>query len=999
MIEKINAFSGLNSVKDNAEKLQEYKTLNHGNVVDTNIFPNPSGKLLHSYLVPFKALQKHNDRMKEIEESMAPKAEEIYEKAKKLAKKCHHNEVSQTHVLKVINDMFIDIIKQMNEGNLDAINSNIFGSPQVIKTRFGEDIFNNPKKRKKLHSLLIKESKFLDKKLEEMPKNRESKAEPRLSKDFLNDVYNIYTQENTSNGDLPADGTGAVEDEYLLRRILWPSNEKVVNEISKPYINLLCEGFMRYDGESKIPLKFLEDRSRKIWKNLAVGTNMFVLFEDELSKEYMLDTFENVFKDKKEAFGKYNTENTEIKRYSDTANADFLLNEIKQGIKDKSKNHVFVFNYGSADNNDSDKDIDEIEKYFLELPKYPNIKFVITCGKNKYYDDIADKGVAYRDFSQVTIPIINVEQAKKMFHEEKSLYKGLKKEFSPKAIDKIIEAADGLDGYFPLKAQRVMRLISNYYGDKKEIKVPDVTNYISEAKEIFKVSDKDQTSTKVILNTGLKLKDIVGLQTTKKEAASIIRQIKDRSIGTKGYIIYSQDGMAGSGRNYTARAIAGEAKIPFLEINAVDFGTKDVSIFDDSSTTPEAAMKKLFSMAKAQAETNPQKALILYIQNFEYFSCGDQVSEYHEKAMSQLLKEMDSAQKQGLNIVVMGSVGNPDMIGESTMKSFKFVDKIEVESTSNNRQARKEIIDYYLNKKNVKIDAKTSKDRQALLESFSELTEYMSMIEIMTLIDKVKNVSKERGHKVTDKSDFIEAYLQIECGRPGMENIPNFAKDMVTSHECGHALTGTVMNEICKSINPWAEPEHVSFITLDPRSIYGGAVYSAKPNHFEYPFERIFSDVVLSFGGYSSEKRFYGMEGSYGITSDMEQATNMATNAVVTMGMGYNFGKKSLVGAMFVDSDDKHLINKDINTILKNAQTVSNLIVEEYEDFVKKFTKKYSNKVGTGECIISGETFRKELNEWRNKLPKSKKEDLLALNEIIKLIIKDTQKGITYNLN
>ncbi len=996
MIEKINFLTSFNSDNRKFEKSQK-SPISSPNFISKSL-SSPSGELLRSYMVSFKGTNNNtNSKLKEIEELLTPKAEELYDAAKAIAKKHKHSSVQQIHILKAATDEMLNVIMQMDKGDLDVINPETYRCASVMENRFGTDIFKNPVMRKRFRESLKKEVKFLDKKLSELPKDKKPVSNPRLTKDLLMDIYNTFKIDNIPD-DVTGkpDGTGAVEDEYLLSRALWTSNEKVQKEISTPYLQHLSKDLMVYESKDRLPLKFHEDRSRRIWKNLAVGTNMFILYEDNQNKEYMLDTLESVLKDKNEEFGKFNNKNTEINRYAKNVNVDFIIDEIKRGIKDKNKNHIYVFDYHSMDNNDSDKDSDSFDRYLKEIPKYPNLKFVITSDKDYYYDNIV-KDPYYKDFSQVTIPIINVEQAKKMLHSEKSLTKKFKKDFSPKAIDKIVEASENLDGHYPQKAQKLMRLISNYYSDKKEILLNDVVNYISEAKEIFKVPDKNQTSTKVILNTGLKLKDIVGLQTTKKEAASIIRQIKDRSIGTKGYIIYSQDGMPGSGRNYTARAIAGEAKIPFLEINAVDFGTKDVNIFGDSSTSPEAAMKKLFSMAKAQAETNPQKALILYVQNFEYFSCGDQVSEYHEKAMSQLLKEMDSAQKQGLNIVVMGSVSNPGLIGESTMKSFKFVDKIEIESTARNKQARKDIIDYYLNKKNVKINAKTLKDKQALLESVSELTEYMSMIEIMTLIDKVKNVSKERGHRVTDKSDFIEAFLQIACGRPGMENIPDFSKALVTSHECGHALTGTIMNEICKSIKPWTEPDHVSFITLDPRSNFGGAVFPANPNHFEFPFERVFSDIVLSFGGYSSEKRFYGMDGSYGITSDMEQATNMATNAVITMGMGYNFGKKSLGGAMFMDEEDKHLINKDINTILKNAQTVSDFIVEEYKDFVEHFTKKYSSKVGTGECIISGETFRKELNEWRKSLPKSKQEDLMALNDIVKGIIKDTQKGITYN--
>ena len=511
---------------------------------------------------------------------------------------------------------------------------------------------------------------------------------------------------------------------------------------------------------------------------------------------------------------------------------------------------------------------------------------------------------------------------------------------------------------------------------------------------MFKVNDEDKSSVHTILDTELTLDDIVGLKSTKKEAQSIVNRIKDGSIGTKGYIIYSQDKEVGSGRSHVAKAIAGEAKIPFLEINAVDFGTKDVSIFEDSSISPESAMKKLFSMAKAQAETNSSNALILYIQNFEYFSYGEYVSEYHEKAMSQLLREMKAAKKQGLNIVVMGSVNNPDAIVESTRKSFMFVDKLEIESPSRNKEARKELMRYYFGDKELQLDAKDDKQEEEILDYFAELTEYFSLNKIMNTVEKVGTVAKERGHQKIDKGDFIEAYMQIQCGRPNVNNAPEFSKKITTSHECGHAITSTVMHEITKSLKPWFESDHVGFITLDPRSYYLAAVYPTKTNEsHEFTFEKIFSDIVCDFGGYSSEKHFYGIDGSWGITGDMQNATMRATEATGVMGIGHYFGKKSLDGVAFIDGKDKKNMNKDIEVFLKNAQLISNMIVEEYEDFIKQFTQKYSSKVGTGECIITGDTFRKELEEWRNSLPEDKKEDLKNLNEVIIDVMKKTQNG------
>ena len=73
------------------------------------------------------------------------------------------------------------------------------------------------------------------------------------------------------------------------------------------------------------------------------------------------------------------------------------------------------------------------------------------------------------------------------------------------------------------------------------------------------------------------------------------------------------------GRYVTAKAIAGEAKIPYMEINTMDFGTKDVDILGGGALSPEASMKKMFSIVRSQAEGAPNKSAVLFIENFEYF--------------------------------------------------------------------------------------------------------------------------------------------------------------------------------------------------------------------------------------------------------------------------------------------------------------------------------------------------------------------------------------------
>ena len=167
----------------------------------------------------------------------------------------------------------------------------------------------------------------------------------------------------------------------------------------------------------------------------------------------------------------------------------------------------------------------------------------------------------------------------------------------------------------------------------------------------------------------------------------------------------------------------------------------------------------------------------------------------------------------------------------------------------------------------------------------------------------------------------------------------------------------------------------------------------------EISFEKVFSELVCDFGGHASEKKFYNMDGSWGITQDMSMATNMAKLAVEKMGMGPNTGRISIsrgpLGTSDISENLKQRIDSDIETMLKNAELASDKIVEAYGGFVDEFGKKYKDKVGTGECIISSDEFKKELEAWKHTLGR---DDLAKLNnlekEILEIIDK-TKKGET----
>ncbi|MCQ2739010.1 MAG: AAA family ATPase [bacterium] len=1000
-IQKLQMYDVKTSRNHNNSKKQETQTTTIPNETNLNHKFNNVSFSGFGGMQLFKSTKGSSEKLRTLENNTSYYGEIFINEAKDLAQQYGLREITQPIMLLVGLKNLVSYIDELNAGIATCDDYTSFSAPAVLISVLCDDVIDNKTKRNQIYPLMQEEILTLTKMLEQ--EQTPHKINPKrisFSKDYLNDLYVEYSDLMLDEKDVTSP---MLTDAILFDAAFNPQNDEIRKKVTEPF-QLALKNAVYLDKrklDERTHLSFYDEKATNILNNLAINTNMTILHDDETQPDYLINSIIHLFENNENGYGKLNRTNTEIINFNSNGEIDmsYLNKKFKEFAKQPDKNFILIMNIMNQTLKSLDIDESNVNS-FINAPK--NIKFIMLADKNNYYmeSDKPEMKGFFDSFGEVTIPLMNMVQAQQAFQEQPKLMSKVKKKMTPNAINKCVEVANQLKGNYPEKAQKVMELISAYYVDKEEISEDDVSSYVKEAKDLFKPIDNSGSAVRFLPDTNIRIKDMVGSPTTKKEAMSIVENIKDKTIGTKGYIIYSQDYSVGAGRKYTAKAIAGETQSPYFEINAVDFGTEKVSLFDafsgESALSPEAAMKKLFSKIRAQAETNPTKSAIVFIENFECFSYGKNISEYHSKAMSQLIREMDEAQDDGLNIVIIGSMTYPNYIDDATSKSFKFIDKIEIESPGTDANARKEIINYYLKQKNIKLAGDNIEQDKTITHIIS-LTEYSSYIEILTLLDKVKHIAKERKHEQNgiEKGDFTEAYLQIECGRPRVAQNPQYSKEIIASHECGHALNSVIMEELALKQN---KPTHLgskmNFITLDPRGYYGGCVFLSTQENPEISAERIFSEIVSAFGGTSCEKIIYGQDGSYGITCDMKDATQKAEVAVTTMGQGKNYGKKSLPGSAFLSEKDKDTINQDVNTILKNAQVVSEAITYMYKDFITEFTNKYASKVGTGECIIQREEFITQLNDWRNKQTDDKKADFASLDNDILKVIDATQKGI-----
>ena len=970
------------------------------NTISSTSF-NP--EMLQNYFVSFTGNTKKTPKTadtRSLEKTNG--AEYIHQSALQLAKELNHKEAGPWHVIYNALADDLQFIDELGDGEYNDDDMDMDSAPAFLRDVHDPKIFEEKDYRKKVRDVLEQNLYVAAAMLNQIPQTK-SKAKPKLADSLFKDI--LMLKASTQNDDSPNmfDGIDYLNGAFC-------GQDKVVRAFYKNFRLQVNDIYKLEDKKADTRLYFpnYDKQAENIMKNLNMGTNMFVTYDRyKVEPNYFVPSITRALE---KSTGKLTPENTEIVEFNKNVDMNYFTDKVQQLAQDKDKNYILVFSQTNLLKNSAVKILDDgtplvlfSDDYLKALEKTPkNIKLVAVEMKEGYLSRQQNPQLAgiYNNMGEVSIPVLNKDDVLKSLLKNDAILRSEKLNYTRKALEKVVETSAQMEGIFPEKTVNLMKKISKHYVDKKEITPKDVDEYVKNSDYLFKQTNQDN-SFEIVFDTGKRLNDIVGKSNTKKEAENIIRQIKSNKMGTKGFLIYSQDGSVGAGRRHTAEVIAGEAKIPFVAINTMDFGTKEVDLFGGSAMSPEASIKKLFSTVATQAETNPHKSAVLFIENFEYFSVGELVSEYHQKAMAQLIREMANAEKKGLNIAVIGSVSDPSLMGNAAAKSSRFNDEIEVSSPAINFVERYEVLEHAAKHNKIKL-AGTTQEQEKVLMKFAKFMSGASFLELKNFMQKAESIAQERGHKEITSADMTEGFMRMQTGRANMQPIPEFEKEIVTKHECGHATTITVLNQLLKSTNrPWTVPSSVKFITLDPRGYYGGAVYSDDDENEEYSFEKMFSDIVLSYGGHSAEKYFYDINGSLGITSDLEHVTKKAMHMVKEFGQGHHTGRiniNELSGMLSNNVTDavRSKVEKDIDVITRNALLVSDLIVEEYSDFINEFADKYAHRVGTGECLIDGDDFRDEFNAWKERQSSEKREQLAELDNMILDIIKDTKKGKIY---
>ena len=1009
----------IESLKANTGK--NFKAKSTNNPVKTNIqssLNELNGINAAYYDINFGGSYEANNKRKFAKASanFTPEAHRMWKEIGDATKKFGHTKITHQHVFLAVLLDLNNFIESLNSGTKKYDEEEQYLTAKSLESFIGDfNVLKNEETRKKIEPII---KKYIRETAQEIKNSNLPKSKfftPKPTDELVADL-NIAYSATTQIAE-----TDEFLDNNFMVALLSSNDRKLLSKLKDFKFEIQREIMIdSLPEKQKTHLNFYDDKADQLWKSLDHGNDTYITYEgdNKTSVKHLISSFTNLIKKPGQKYNKLNEQNTKIVLFNSKTIFDIIKSMAEEAKKDPDTTYIFMANFAEllkantvAERRES-MYLDENELALLEnkgkkgIPS--NIRMVLISNKDTYYGNTqAGAGVKpyIEHYNTLSIPMVNSSDAKEILKGETGkafIDTQIKKEFDPEAIDSIVNATDKQEGYYPEKALRYMKKIAAFYSDKEKITADDVQEYEIQTSDIKK-TDESQSEFRVVFDTGKKLDDIVGNPMTKAEAQSIVNQILMKKKGfTRGYTTFLDNGTSyGGGRRHTAEAIAGEANIPMVMIDAKEFALKDIEAFAQNANLSEIKIKKLINTAKTQAEANKNKTAMIFIENFDNFGSNPLYgisSIYEQKAFSQLLSEMEQVRRnENVNLIVVGSTNYPDYLDENIMKPYKFLDKIIIYSPQDVRD-RSDILKYYIDKNNLKIAAQNEEEKEQLIRNVAETTNYFSVVDLIYLLEKADDISRERGKDAIDKSDFTEAYLQVTTGRVSTEARAEHDNELVAKHECGHALTLQIMYDIAKKEEkPWHLPDTVDFITLDPRGDYGGAVYHKDSENKQWSFEKVFSSLVTNFGGHASEKRFYNMDGSWGITQDMAMATHMAKLAVQKMGMGPKTGRISVernqLGISDISEELKARMDSDMEVFLKNAEIVSDKIVEAYSDFVDVFAEKYKDIVGTGDCIISSDEFNKMLEDWRKTQSEEKLKELDALEGEILDIITKTKKG------
>ncbi|MEO0897339.1 MAG: ATP-dependent zinc metalloprotease FtsH [Bacteroidota bacterium] len=443
--------------------------------------------------------------------------------------------------------------------------------------------------------------------------------------------------------------------------------------------------------------------------------------------------------------------------------------------------------------------------------------------------------------------------------------------------------------------------------------------------------------------------DVAGLEEAKEEVQEVVEFLKNPQKFTvlgghipKGVLLV---GPPGTGKTLLAKAVAGEAKVPFFSLSGSDFVEMFVGV-------GAARVRDLFKQAKEKAPC------IVFIDEIDAVgrSRGRMNmtggNDERENTLNQLLVEMDGFNSD-TGVIIMAATNRPDVLDPALMRAGRFDRQIGVDRPD--IKGREAIFEVHLKK----LALSESVDMTKLAAQ----TPGFVGADIMNVCNEAALIAARKNKKAVDMSDFQDAIDRVIGGLEKKSKIISpEEKKIVAYHEAGHAVTGWFLEHAHPLVK----------VSIVPRGLaaLGYAQYLPKEQYL-YTVPQLTDSMCMTLGGRAAEEIIFG-EISTGAQNDLERITSMAYSMVTVYGMNKRVGQISFredgeYSFTKPYSDQMaRIIDEEVKSIIENAYNRTLALLKEHKDELE----------AVAQALLEKEVlFKEDLTKLIGKRPWGKDEE------------------------
>lgn len=417
--------------------------------------------------------------------------------------------------------------------------------------------------------------------------------------------------------------------------------------------------------------------------------------------------------------------------------------------------------------------------------------------------------------------------------------------------------------------------------------------------------------------------DVAGVDEAKEELEEIVEFLRnpDRYVRVgarppRGVLLV---GLPGTGKTLLAKAVAGEAEVPFISCSASEF----VELYVGMGAS---RVRDLFARAKKEAPS------IIFIDEIDAVAKSRDgkfrivSNDEREQTLNQLLTEMDGFDSSSA-VIVLGATNRSDVLDPALRRPGRFDRVVTVEAPD--RTGREAILKVHVSKKELPLGEDVD------LTGIASMTTGFTGADLANLVNEAALLAGRQNKLVVEKVDFIQA---VERSIAGIEKktvkLQGSEKAVVARHEAGHAVVGTAVANLLPG-----QPR-VEKLSILPRS--GGALgftYTPPANEDRYLLfiDELRGRLVTLLGGRAAEEIVYSGRVSTGALDDIRRATDMAYKAIAEYGLNQTIGPVSLStlsgggidesgGGALWGRDQGHLVDlvqREVKELLQSAMDVA----------------------------------------------------------------------------